>query len=769
MAKKTSIGAIIKLDGESTFRASIQNCKTSVAAMKAELEGIKSQYKDNANGLEALSAVYDKYAEIQDEAAKSVKKTSDIFEASKKKQRETKEIMNEMLSVYEKAEKELSEMKKSGTASADAIEAQEKAVEQAKAEYEKYATAVEKCGARTNFFKKALAEASREQQDAAIAMQEYAVYIREAEESADGCATSIDKYGKKIEESGDAAEKAGGAMEVFKGSLAADFAAKGLEKVCDLLKTAAEYSVDVGSNFESSMSKVEAISGASAMQMQDLTKKAETVGKESKRFSASDAADALQYMALAGWETRDMLNSIDGVINLAEASEMDLAKASDIVTDYITAFGLSSKDAAHFVDIMAYAMSNSNTNTEQLGEAYKNVAATAGSFGYSVEDTTAALMVMANAGVKGGEAGTALNAIMTRLATNSSGCADELKKYGISVYDSAGKIKPLSSIILGISSAFSSLTDAESANLAKIIAGQEHYAALNTLITGSSEAAERSGQSFNQYADALERCTGTAEEMSAVMTDNLKGDFAELGSAVEALGIAAYDYIDGPIRSVVDGVTDGVNKVTDAIKREETELDVFTTLAKRHSDEVSANKKTSDYAYAEKMAEAEKVKYYMNIIKETQQSSDVSEYTKFQVGEAISYLSEYSEEISQYNGRVAEIFEISDDELMRIDSSLKKAQEKVKKTAVQSRRDALMMSKAEAELAIAEQKAILKKLEPMALEARADAGKALDDTGFFIGKHLGAAYYATQYDDDIRDADKIIAEQEAIIAKNEES
>ena len=156
-------------------------------------------------------------------------------------------------------------------------------------------------------------------------------------------------------------------------------------------------------------------------------------------------------MALAGWNVSDMLSGIDGVLELAASSNMDLAKASDIVTDYLTAFGLTAQDSSRFVDIMTYAMANSNTTTEMLGEAYKNCAATAASMGYSVEDTTAVLMTMANAGIKGGEAGTALNAIMTRLATDTKNCASELAEYGVNVYDAEGNMQSLSSILEGVS------------------------------------------------------------------------------------------------------------------------------------------------------------------------------------------------------------------------------------------------------------------------------------------------------------------------------
>ena len=257
--------------------------------------------------------------------------------------------------------------------------------------------------------------------------------LRAKEEAA---AESAEEYGDKGTSSIEAVSQAFAAAKVY----------EALEQIKDSYMDC----INSAGDFEASMSNVEALSGASGDQLQALTDKAKEMGATTK-FTAGESADALSYMALAGWDTQSMLQGISPVMELAAAANMDLASASDIVTDYLTAFGLTASDTTHFVDVMAYAMSHSNTNVEQLGEAYKACAATAKSMGYSVEETTAVLATMANAGVKGGEAGTALNAIMTRLATNTKGCADELKKYGVSIYDSQGNMNSLSDILTGLS------------------------------------------------------------------------------------------------------------------------------------------------------------------------------------------------------------------------------------------------------------------------------------------------------------------------------
>ena len=326
------------------------------------------------------------------------------------------------------------------------------------------------------------------------------------------------------------AEKAG------KVGQAVQTAGQHMMKVTTAIGGVAAASVTVAANFEQQMSKVQAISGATAEETDKLTESARQWGRDTK-YSATEAGEAFEYMALAGWKTDDMLEGIGGILNLAAASAMDLGTASDIVTDYLTAFGLSAKDAGKFADEMAYAMSHSNTTTEALGEAYKNCAATAASMGYSVEETTAVLMTMANAGVKGGEAGTALNAIMTRLATDTKGCATELAKYGVEVYDAQGNMNSLSSILTGVRGVWNNLTDEQQANLAKTIAGTNQFSALQTIMSGLSDEAIASGMSFSDYAEALQNCDGTASDMAATMQDNLLGRLTQLKSKLEDIGI----------------------------------------------------------------------------------------------------------------------------------------------------------------------------------------------------------------------------------------
>ena len=343
-------------------------------------------------------------------------------------------------------------------------------------------------------------------------------------------------------------------------ALAAAGIAIALKKIYDGFKDV----VSVAGDFEAEMSYVEALSGGTGDEMAELTEKAKAMGAATK-FTAQESASAFSYMALAGWDTESMLEGIEPVLNLAAAANMDLATASDIVTDYLTAFGLKASDTAGFVDQMAYAMSHSNTDVEQLGEAYKACAATSKSLGYSVEDTTAVLMAMANAGVKGGEAGTALNAIMTRLATDTKGCASALKEYGVHVYDTEGNMQSLSSILTGTASVFGTLTDQEQANLAKMIAGTNQYSKFQTIMAGCGQEAIAAGQSFNDYANALENCNGTATKMSDTMLNNMNGQLTIMKSAWEGLTIAVGEEFTPALSELFGVATDVLGVATNFV------------------------------------------------------------------------------------------------------------------------------------------------------------------------------------------------------------
>jgi TP901 family phage tail tape measure protein len=315
-------------------------------------------------------------------------------------------------------------------------------------------------------------------------------------------------------------------------------------------------SVKVGSDFEASMSKVAAISGATGDDLKALTDKAKEMGATTK-FSASESADALQYMAMAGWKTEDMLNGLEGIMNLAAASGEDLATTSDIVTDALTAFGLSAEDSTHFADVLAQASSNANTNVGMMGETFKYVAPVAGALGYTAEDTAIAIGLMANSGIKASQAGTSLRSIMSRMAKPTKEVQGAMDKLGVSLTDSNGNMKSLNEVMGDLRNGFAGLSEAEAAEMAAALGGQEAMSGLLAIVNASDD-------DFDKLSDAIYSCDGAAKRMADTMNDNLQGQITILKSGLEGLGISLYENMEAPLKEVVKEAQNMVQQLQDA-------------------------------------------------------------------------------------------------------------------------------------------------------------------------------------------------------------
>lgn len=300
--------------------------------------------------------------------------------------------------------------------------------------------------------------------------------------------------------------------------------------------------VKVGMAFESEMSKVSAISGATGDDLQALTDKAKEMGAKTK-FSATESAQAMEYMAMAGWKTGDMLNGIEGIMNLAAASGENLATTSDIVTDALTAFGLSASDSTHFADVLAAASSNANTNVSMMGETFKYVAPVAGALRFSVEDCGVAIGLMANSGIKAGQAGTSLRQMLSRLTKPTKEVQTAMNQLGFSLTDSEGSVKSLDAIMGDLRESFGGLSKAEKAEMASSLAGQEAMSGLLAIVNASDK-------DFNKLKDSIYNADGAAAEMAATMQDNLTGQLTVLKSEAEGLGIEIYESIEVPLKNL---------------------------------------------------------------------------------------------------------------------------------------------------------------------------------------------------------------------------
>ena len=318
--------------------------------------------------------------------------------------------------------------------------------------------------------------------------------------------------------------------------------------------------VKTGADFDSAMSKVAAVSGATGSEMDALREKAREMGSKTK-FSASEAADAMNYMAMAGWKTSDMLNGIEGIMNLAAASGEDLATTSDIVTDALTAFGLKAEDSGHFADILAAASSNANTNVSMMGETFKYAAPVLGSLGYSAEDSAIAIGLMANAGIKSSQAGTALRSAITNLAKPTDTVASAMEQYGISLTDSSGKMYSLRELMEQLRQKLGGLSEAEQAQAAASLFGKEAMSGMLAIINGSPADFEKLSNAIDTCSDTVDGYNGTTEKMAAVMQDNLAGQVTILKSQLEELAISFSDILMPTIRSVVSRIQDLVDKL----------------------------------------------------------------------------------------------------------------------------------------------------------------------------------------------------------------
>lgn len=351
---------------------------------------------------------------------------------------------------------------------------------------------------------------------------------------------------KGVEAGEGAAKKSGDGFTVLKGILA-NLATAGIAVAAGAVKDFCGQVVEIGKTFESSMSKVSALSGATGEDLATLEAKARELGATTT-FSASQAADALGYMALAGWDTQQMLDGVGSVLTLAQAGEMELAAASDLVTDYLSAFNMEASETARMVDVLAYAQANANTTVEGLGMAFKNCAANANAAGMDVETTSAAIAMMANQGLKGSEAGTALNAVLRDMTAKMEDGAIAIGDQSIAVMDAEGNYRDFTDILRDVQAATDGMGEAEKAAALQSTFTADSIKGLNLMLNAGAD--EMSG-----FREELYGCAGTAEETAKTMTDNLGGDIAAMGSAFEELSLKIYDYLQEPLRSAVQFIT----------------------------------------------------------------------------------------------------------------------------------------------------------------------------------------------------------------------
>lgn len=400
-------------------------------------------------------------------------------------------------------------------------------------------------------------ESSDAARDLARDIEKLSTELNENRSKMDAAEKAADRLGKEMDDAESSTKRAGDGFTVFRGilsNLATDALRRGADGIRDLSKEV----LDLGIDFTHAMSEVEALSGASAEQMEILEAKAREMGATTI-YSATDAANALKYMSLAGWDTEQMVGGIAGVLDLAAASGMDLGTACDIVTDYLSAFNMEASQSAELADMMAFAQANANLTTENLAESWKNCAAYLNAGGQSAGDVTTMLSMMANQGFKGSEAGTALSAIMRDMTKSMEDGAIKIGEQTVAVADAEGNYRSMLDIVKDVETATNGMSETQKATALATTFTADSTKGLNLLLNAGADEALA-------FSDKLSQAGGSASDMADTMNDNLQGDLAEMGSALEETGLQIWEELEEPIRQAVKAFTRDVPKIGQTVK-----------------------------------------------------------------------------------------------------------------------------------------------------------------------------------------------------------
>lgn len=599
-----TISTKLAIEGESQYRQAVQSINSTYSQLNSQLKLVESEFQNQQNTLTALQAKEKALADIQSTLSQKVQTCKEAYSNAQSAMSTYKAKIDDLKGALEKNKTALDGMdsatKKSGqqwlsyktqideaeaklkvlaSTSGDTSAEEEKLrqeIDQARAAMDKLedetggaaktagellqeqrnlSTEMDKAEAGYSACEKACSSWKKQETDAQIALnntnaelERNGKYLDEAKKSSDGCAKSIDEFGNSTEKSQSALQ-----------GLASVLAGAALKRAIKEMAEAFNECVDASAEFASQMSTVKAISGATQSEMQQLTDLAKEMGATTK-FTATEAGQGLEYMAMAGWKADEMLDGLAGIMNLAAAAGEDLGRTSDIVTDALTAFGLTAADSAHFSDVLAQAAANSNTNVTMMGESFKMVATTAGSLNYSIDDVAVALGAMANQGLKSEMAGTALATALTRMSGTNDKATQAMDKLGLSMFDVAtGKSKALSVFLDELREAFSGLNQQQVVNYAYMLAGQKGMKGLQAIIN-TSEA------DWEKLTAAIAGCNGAAELMAQTKLDNYAGQVTLLKSAFDALTVSIGDVLTPVLGDMAEAATSALNWMNDVVK-----------------------------------------------------------------------------------------------------------------------------------------------------------------------------------------------------------
>lgn len=681
MAKK-EVGITLALGGEKEYTQGFSNAVKVTKMLQAETKSLAQEFEGSANSMQALQSKQENLIRLQDSFKQKLNAANTGLGNARKQYEEQAKAVETLKEKLDIAQKSLDKMKEQGEEGSDSYKKQEKAIEELNNALTKQTTNMLNAQGRVTDWNKKVIQAEADVRKNSKALEENRKYLEEAKNSADGCATSIDEFGKSVKQANtevdDLNTNAGEAGEVFTGigeKIASAVVMKGVSVAADALGTlkdkaveAAEYVVEVGSSFEAGMSEVEAISGATGSELETLESKAKSLGSSTK-FSATEVAGAMTNMSLAGWSVNQILSGIDGVLQLAAASNMDLADASQVVTDNISSFNLEASQSTHIADMMAYAQANSSTTAAELGGAYKNCGANMNAAGQDIETTTSFLEALANNGLRGSEAGTSLAAVMRDMTSKMKDGKIAIGDTSVAVMDSSGNFRDMTDILKNVENATDGMGDAQKQAALMSTFTSDSIKGLNMLLnTGADQVAG--------YEDSLRNCSGAASDMADTMQDNLQGKLTELSSATEGLGIAVYDYISGPLQGGVELLTDVVSGLTDAITPQKDAMEDMYDSVIQSSEDLKNNMQSIDDQFTGAMNGAENVG---NLATRLEELNNVQDRTTVQRQEMAAIVDQLSQSIPELQGA----YDSENDTLSVTNEELEKLVKNYQQTAVQ--------------------------------------------------------------------------------------
>ncbi|MCI9681414.1 MAG: phage tail tape measure protein [Lachnospiraceae bacterium] len=558
---KGTIGGKIVLEGESQYRNALKNIKSDQAELRSEMVLCQSTFKGNQNSLEALEKKYGILTKQVETQTKKIDIYKQALETASKKEEMAAQKVQSLQEELDKAEKELDSMSKSSDVSSDAMDEQAKAVDELKNKLALAEQGLEKTTQKTTSYQSSLNYAEAELKNMQQELNKTDGHMKEAEFAADHCASSLDEYGRETQEATDQTSVFG---DVLKANLLSNVILDGTKALAAGIKSIAQEATNMGSSFEASMSQVAATMGMTAEEVNRgseaytlLANTAKECGKTTM-FSASEAAEALNYLALAGYDAEKSAATLPKVLDLAAAGGLDLAYASDLVTDSMAALGLETDRLDTYIDEMARTSQKSNTSVAQLGEATLVCAGTVSLAKQSLETMNTELGVLANNGIKGAEGGTHLRNVILALSAPTSNASDALQELGVSISDSHGDMRALNDILIDLNASMSGMSSTEKTRMISRIFNKTDIAAVNALLKGT-------GDEYDELNEKIRDCDGAAAAMAETLNNNLKGKVTVLQSALEGLGISAYEIFDDDMKEAVDAATKAVGNLQKSI------------------------------------------------------------------------------------------------------------------------------------------------------------------------------------------------------------